>query len=433
MRTRKQLLAAGSAVTLVAGGVFLSAVPASADHTSTECLSAQSEFTAALHNVELNAGLEVELAVALQNLVDAQETLDLLRVDGALTRTEIEAQIALLLEDTRIKVPNLPAIQALINANANGNSAVGQARALIDASVDGQLDQATLEALAAAGVEPELFLLATLLDEAALEAAVNAAVVGGLPLGLDQALVTALLLDINNGDDVLTAANVTTLAALGLDVRDFETRQFDVVAIEAALDGVITAGEQEAALALVAALNAGDVAAILKAEAALEALIGDNVDLTALVNLHTQLLKAQAVLDAQADLGAAIAVVNGLRVQLDALDTNLVELETLFDTAIEACGGTSAVGGSDDNNDAGAAGADGGAVNAGTITGGAVASGTGTTALAVTGGGGTNRGMNIQTAAVTAGTDPAGIGALMAGLGFMVAAGTLAARRIRTS
>jgi hypothetical protein len=431
MRTRKQLLAAGSAVTLVAGGVFLSAVPASADHTSTECLSAQSAFTAALHNVELNAGLKVELAVALQNLVDAQETLDLLRVDDALTRTEIEAQIALLLEDTRIKVPNLPAIQALINANASGNSAVGEARALIDAAVNGPLDEATLEALAAAGVEPELFLLAPLLDETALDAAVDAAVATGLPLGLDQALVTALLIDINNGDDVLTAANVTTLAALGIDIADFETRQFDVVAIKAALDGVVTVGEQEAALALVAALNAGDVAAILEAEAALEALIGDKVDLTALVNLQTQLLKAQAILDAQADLNAAIAVVNGLRVQLDALDIDVIELETLFGTAIEACGGTSVVGGGDNHNDTGA-GATGGAVNAGTSTGGAVATGTGTTALAVTGGG-TNRGMNVQTAAVTASTDPAGIGALVAGFGFMVAAGTLAARRIRTS
>lgn len=431
MKSRKRLLAAGSAVTLAAGGVFLSAAPASADHASSECLSAQSAFTAALHTVELNANLEVELTAALQNLVDAQGTLELLRAEDTLTRTEIEAQIAAVLEDTRVKVPQLPAIQALINANASGNSAVGQARALIDAAVDGPLDQATLEALAAAGVEPELFLLSPLLDEADLEAAVVAAVDAGLPTGVDQALVAALLLDINNGDDVVSAANLTTLVALGLEVQDFETRQFDVAALEVALNGVVTVEEQEAALALVAALNAGDITAILEAAAALDALTGANVDFAALVNLQTQLLKAQAVLDAQADLDAAIAAVNGLRVQLDALDIDLIDLKALFNTAIKACDGVSTVGGGNDHNNgdngAGAGGA-GGTTGGATTTAGATAGGAVTLAAS-----GTNRGMNVQTAAATS-TEPAGIGGFAAGIGFMVvAAGTMAARRIRTS
>ncbi|TLM72263.1 hypothetical protein [Pseudarthrobacter sp. NamB4] len=442
MRTRK-LLAAGSAATLIAGGVFLSAAPASADNSSTDCLSAQGAFTAALNNVELNAGLKVELAVALQNLVDAQETLELLRVNGTPTRADIEAQIATELEDTRLKVPQLPAIQALINANAKADSAVGQARALIDAADDGPLDQATLEALAAAGVKPELFLLAPLLEAAELEAAVNAAVGAELPVGLSQGLVDALLLDINNGDDVLSVASVTTLAALGIEVKDFETRQFDVAAIGVELDGVVTVEEQEAALAVLAALNAGDIAAILEADTALEVLTGENLDFTALVNLQTQLLKAQAILDAQADLGAAVAAVNGLRVQLDALDIDVLDLKALFTTAIEACDGGSAIGGGLDND--GNGGASGGAGSTdGAATGGAngAAGGTATAALASTGGAattaaganGTNRGMNIQTAGTAATTDPAGIGAFLAGIGFMVAAaGTLATRRIRTS
>ena len=57
MHVRKQLLAAGSTATLVAGGLFFSAAPASAVHDSPECISAQNQFTAALHNAELNAEL----------------------------------------------------------------------------------------------------------------------------------------------------------------------------------------------------------------------------------------------------------------------------------------------------------------------------------------------------------------------------------------
>ena len=68
---------------------FFSAAPASAVHDSPECISAQNQFTAALHNAELNAELEVELAVALQNLLDAQETLDMLEVEGTLTLAEL--------------------------------------------------------------------------------------------------------------------------------------------------------------------------------------------------------------------------------------------------------------------------------------------------------------------------------------------------------
>lgn len=351
--------------------------------------------------------------------MDAQETLDLLTAEGTPTLAEVQAQVAVLLEDLRINVPQLPAIQALINANASPGSAVGEARDLIDGAVNGPLEQATLEALAAAGVDPELFLLAPLLDEAALELAVDAAVDGGLPPGLDQALVDALLLDITDGDEVLSVASVTTLATLGIDVADFETAQFDLAAIGAALDAVVTVEAQQAAAALVAALNAGDVAAILEAEAALEALVGENVDLTALVNLQAQLVAAQAVIDAQADLDAAITAVNSLRVRLDALDIDLGELEELFDTVIQECTGTS--GGSGDNDNDGAGGSDG-ADGAG-----------GSNGRAVTVGGGTNRGMNVQTAAATAGTDPAGISALAAGIGFMVVVGAAAIRRIRTS
>lgn len=441
MNARKQLLAAGSTLTLVAGGVFLSAAPASAVQNSTTCLAVQDQFTQALHNVELSADLEVELAVALQNLVDAQETLDLLNAEGTLTLSEIEAQIALLLEGTRLNVPNLPNIQALLNANASAGSAVGQARAIIDVAVDGPLEISTLEALAAAGVDPELFLLAPLLDEVLLNAAVTAALDGELPTGVNQDQVDALLADINDGNEVLGAGSVTTLSALGIDVADFETRQYNLVAIRTALEGVVTVEEQEAALALIAALNTGDLAAILAAEAALEALVGENVDLTALANLQTQFLAAQAVLNAQADLDAAIAVVNALRAQLAALDIDLPELETLFNRAIEACAGVSGsnddggTGGLGGHNDGDAGGADGAGADSGAgAAGNAVTAGSAVTAGgAVTTRGGTNRGMNVQTAASAVGTDAAGIGALAAGIGFMVAAGTLAARRIRTS
>ncbi|MFJ6280673.1 hypothetical protein [Arthrobacter subterraneus] len=410
MKARKQLLAAGSTVTLVAGGAFFAATPAAAVHESPECLTAQSQFTTALNNAGITADLEVQLAVALQNLIDAQETLDLLTVEGTLTLAEVEALIAPVLADAKLNIPELPAIQALINANASADSAVGDARALLDASIDGSLDQATLEALAAAGIEPETFLLAQLLDETGLNAAVDAAVDAGTTV--DSGRIEALRTDINDGDEVLSDASLATLTELNIDVQTFTT--FDAVVLGAALDAIVTVSEQEATLALIAALQTGDTAAILEAEAALEALVGENVDLTVLAGLFTELLAAQAVLQAEADLAAAVAVVEGLLIQLEGLDIDLLELEALFNAAIDACTEAGAVGG---------VGTGGG-------------TGTGTGGGAVTTGGGTgsaNRGMNVQTAAATAETDPAGIGALAAGLGFMVVAGTLAARRVRNS
>ncbi|WP_026545134.1 hypothetical protein [Arthrobacter sp. 35/47] len=410
MKARKQLLAAGSTVTLVAGGAFFAATPAAAVHESPECLTAQSQFTAALNNAGITADLEVQLAVALQNLIDAQETRDLLTVEGTLTLAEVEALIAPVLADAKLNIPELPAIQALINANASADSAVGDARALLDASIDGSLDQATLEALAAAGIEPETFLLAQLLDETGLNAAVDAAVDAGTTV--DSGRIEALRTDINDGDEVLSDASLATLTELNIDVQTFTT--FDAVVLGAALDAIVTVSEQEATLALIAALQTGDTAAILEAEAALEALVGENVDLTVLAGLFTELLAAQAVLEAEADLAAAVAVVEGLLVQLEGLDIDLLELEALFNAAIDACTEAGAVGG---------VGTGGG-------------TGTGTGGGAGTTGGGTgsaNRGMNVQTAAATAETDPAGIGVLAAGLGFMVVAGTLAARRVRNS
>lgn len=392
-------------------------------HDSPECLAAQDRFIAALHNAELNAELEVELAVALQNLINAQETLDLLEGEGTLTLAEVEALIATELEGLRLNIPELPAIQALINAQAGENSKVAEARVLLDAAIDGSLDAATLEALAAAGIEPEAFLIAPLLSEVELLAAVELAVEGGLPEGVDEGEVEALRIDINNGDEVLADASLATLVELGIDVVNFQTQQFDLAAIKLVL---VAQSEQDAALALLAALESGDVAALLEAEAALEALVGEDIDLTALVNLQTQILAAQAILDAQADLDAAIAVVNGLRVQLDALDIDLLELEALFDEAIDACtaGAGVGIGDGDGGGDAGTGGTGGG--DAGTGGAGTGTGGAGTT-------GGTNRGMNVQTAVPTASTDPAGIGALAAGIGFMVVAGSLAARRALTS
>ena len=416
MKARKQLLAAGSTVTLVAGGAFFAATPAAAVHESPECLTAQSQFTAALNNAGITADLEVQLAVALQNLIDAQETLDLLTVEGALTVEELELLIAEEVGTIQLDVPNLPAIQALINAEANADSAVGDARALLDASIDGSLDQATLDALLALGVDPELFLLAPLLNEAELSAAVDAAVAEIIEAGdsVDEDAVAALQADINDGDEVLSVESSATLMDLGLDVTAFQTAQFDVAALQGELDLLVTVNEKAAAEALLAALASGDIVAILEAEAALEALVGENVDLNVLADLYTELLGAYAVLQAEADLAAAVAVVEGLLIQLEGLDIDLLELEALFNAAIDACTEAGAVGG---------VGTGGG-------------TGTGTGGGAVTTGGGTgsaNRGMNVQTAAATADTDPAGIGALAAGLGFMVVAGTLAASRVRNS
>lgn len=411
MKARKQLLAAGSTVTLVAGGAFFAATPAAAVHESPECLTAQSQFTAALNNAGITADLEVQLAVALQNLIDAQETLDLLTVEGALTVAEIEALVAPELERVRVNIPELPAIQALINANASADSAVGDARALLDASIDGSLDQATLESLAAAGIEPEAFLLAQLLDETGLNAAVDAAVDAGTTV--DSGRIEALRTDINDADEVLSDASLATLTDLGIDIVTFTT--YDTTVLAAALDAVVTVNEQNATLTLLAALESGDLAAILEAEAALEALVGENVDLAVLAGLFTEFLAGQAVVQAEADLAAAVAVVEGLLVQLEGLDIDLLELEALFNAAIDACTEAGAVGGV----------GTGGGTGAGTGGGDAVTTGGGT--------GNANRGMNVQTAATTTDTDPAGIGALAAGLGFMVVAGTLAARRVRNS
>jgi hypothetical protein len=365
--------------------------------------------------------LEVEFAVTLQNLIDAQETLDLLVAEGALTVAEIEALIAPVLADVKLNVPELPAIQALANANASADSAVGDARALLDASIAGSLDQATLDALAAAGIDPETFLVAQLLDEAGLNAAVDAAVQAGTTV--DPARIEALRLDINDGDEVLSDANLATLTELNIDVQTFNT--FDTVVLGAALDAVVTVSEKEATLALLAALQSGELGAILDAEAALETLVGEIADLNALADLEVELLLALAVLEAEADLDAAIAAVNGLAAQLEALDVDLLELEALFDAAIEACTtGVAGIGVGGDGNETGGGTGGGG-------TGGGVATGVG--AGGTGGTGGTNRGLNVQTAVPTAGTDPAGIGALAAGIGFMVVAGSLAARRVRNS
>lgn len=417
MHARKQLLAAGSTVTLVAGGLFFSAAPASAVHNSPECISAQSQFTAALHNAGLNADLEVELAVALQNLVDAQETLDLLDVEGALTLEELEVLAAEAL--VKVREEQLPNINAIINANAGAGSAVGEARALLEIVTDGEFDQATAEALLELGINVEDFLLAAALDIPAITAGVNAAVEAGI---IDQAEADVLLDAVADGE----LDEATVAALLDIDI-DISTDAFlldpavDRVALEAALELVIEDLILDAEAQVEALLTSGDLTVILAAEADLEALLGIDLDLSALVNLQTQALAAQAVVQAQADLDAAIAAVNGLRVQLDALDIDLLELEALFDAAIEACTGVGAIGGGYDDDDEDHDNAGGGA--GGAVTTGGGAGGTG----------GTNRGMNVQTAVSTAGTDPAGIGALAAGIGFMVVAGTLAARRIRSN
>lgn len=424
MKSRKQLLAAGSTVTLVAGGVFFSAAPASAVHDSPECITAQSQFTAALHNAGINADLEVELAVALQNLIDAEETLALLTVEGALTLEELEVLVAEAM--VKLETEQLPNLNAIINAEGAAGSAVGEAQALLEAVLGGSIDQATADALLDLGINVEDFLLAAALNIDGLTTAINAAVTAGT---LTQAQADVLLADLADGE--LTEANVAALLAVEIDTNDYLLdAEVDLVALEEALRGVIAelelVVEADAATAqLVLELLAnGDLEGLLALQTELDVLLGD-IGLGALIDLQNQIFAAQAILQAEADVAAAIAVVQGLMIQLEGLDIDLVELEALFEAAIEACTGA-AVGGVGGGGGAGG-GADGGAdddddhdyANGGSTTGGNK--------------GGSNRGMNVQTAVPTASTDPAGIGALAAGLGFMVVAGTLAARRVRNS
>lgn len=418
MKARKQLLAAGSTVTLVAGGIFLGAAPAFAAHDSPECLSAQDQFTAALHAADLNATLEVELAVALQNLLNAQATLDLLDVEGALTLDEINAQIVAELDELR--TPQLPALQAIINAEGNAGSAVGEAQLLLDAVLAGQDEDAA--ALLDLGINLEDFLLDPEVDVAALTVALEAAVTAG---DLDADEADAILLDLS-ADGVLDASSLDLLVDANIVLGDYLLEaEVDVAALEGALIDLIadlnlTIDDAAAAAVLLDVLQNGDLAAIIAAEAQLEALLGVDLDLSALVGLQAQLLERLAIQDAEADLAAALAAVDGLLVQLEALDVDLLELEALFDAAIEACAGAGVgAGGGSGDDDSDNAGADGGGAGTGT----AVTVGTG----------GTNRGMNVQTAVPTADTDPAGIGALAAGIGFLVVAGAVTARRVRNS
>lgn len=412
MKARKQLLAAGSTVTLVAGGAFFAATPAAAVHESPECLTAQSQFTAALNNAGITADLEVQLAVALQNLIDAQETLDLLTVEGALTVEELEllATEALLTVETE----QLPNLNAIINANASAGSAVGEAQALLEVVLGGEIDQVTADALLELGIDVEDFLLAAALDIDGLTAAINAAVTAG---DLTQVEADALLGDLADGE--LTQASVDALFDVGIVSSEFLLEaEVDLVTLEGALRDVIADLEilvDDAATAqlLVDLLASGDIEGLLALEAELDALLGD-VDLSALIDLQNQIVAAYAVLQAEADLAAAVAVVEGLLIQLEGLDIDLLELEALFNAAIDACTEAGAVGGVGTGSGTGT-GTGGGAVTTGGATGSA------------------NRGMNVQTAAATADTDPAGIGVLAAGLGFMVVAGTLAARRVRNS
>ena len=426
MHARKQLLAAGSTVTLVAGGLFFGAAPASAVHNSQECLTAQSQFTAALHTVELNGALEVELAFALQNLVNAQAALDLLDVEGALTIEQINVQIAAALLPVEEQLPN---INAIINAEGSVNSAVGKAQAQLDAALAGSALDA--QALLDLGIDLEDFLLDAEIDVAALTEDLNAAVAAGV---LTQAEADSILVDVND-DGVLTQPSIDLLAEATIEVTLLEA-EVDREALAAELQLIIddldlALADINTAVGLVAALESGDLAAIVAAEAQIEALLGIDLDLSALLSLQDQLLAAEAILQAEADLDAAIAAVNGLRVQLDALDIDLLELEALFDAAIDTCTAGGAFGGGvgdgadddGDDDDNGAGGVGGGGTTGGAVTTGGGAGGTG----------GTNRGMNVQTAVPTASTDPAGIGALAAGIGFMVVAGTMAARRVRNS
>lgn len=418
------MFAAGSTVTLVAGGIFLSAAPASANHNSPECLTAKAEFTSALHSVELNAELKVQLTEALQGLVDAQANLDLVDVEGAATLEELEPLVIDAV--AKIKTEQLPNINAIINANANAGGAVGEARALLEIVTDGDFDAATAEALLELGINVEDFLLAAALDIPAITAEIEAALAAN---EIDAAQADVLISAVVDGE-----VNEEVAAAL-LDIDiDVTTDAFlldpevDEEAVEAALELRIEALVLEAGAEIDALLASGDLQAILAAEAELEALLGIDLDLSALAELEVQVAAALAILDAQADLDAAIAVVNDLQLRLEALNIDLVEVEALFNAAIEACAGAGAGvgGGNNDGDDHGNGGVGGGGSTGGAVTTGGNNGGSGST-------GGTNRGMNVQTAVPTASTDPAGIGALAAGFGFMVVAGTLAARRVRNS
>lgn len=418
------MFAAGSTVTLVAGGIFLSAAPASANHNSPECLTAKAEFTSALHSVELNAELKVQLTEALQGLVNAQAALDLVDVEGAATLEELKPLVIDAV--AKIKTEQLPNINAIINANANAGGAVGEARALLEVVTDGEFDQATAEALLELGINVEDFLLAAALDVPAITAEVEAALAAN-EIGAAEA--TVLLTAVADGE--VNEEVVAALLEIGIDITTdafLLDPEVDEEALEAALELRIEALILEAGAEIEALLASGDLQAILAAEAELEAVLGIDLDLSALADLELQVAAALAILDAQADLDAAITVVNGLQVQLDALNIDLVEVEALFDAAIEACAGSGAGVGGGNNNSGDDHDYGNGGIGGGGSTGGAV-----TTGGNNGGAGGTNRGMNVQTAVPTASTDPAGIGALAAGFGFMVVAGTLAARRVRNS
>lgn len=416
MKARKQLLAAGTTVTLIAGGVLLGATPASAAHNSPECLSAQAEFTTALHNAAISADLRVAIALALQDLVEAQEVLDLIELEGAATIEEIDPQIVEAL--VRVRQEQLPNLNAIINS-ASEQGKVAEARLLLEAFLGGPLDSATADALLALNIPVENFLLAEALDEASLLAAIEASA----DLNEDQkALLTAAIL---TGE-----VDQATIDAL-LDVRVNVDGLIDQAALQAAIEAAIaemelTIDRSAKATVLVQLLETGDINAVLDADAELDAVLGADLDLSVLAELREQRAAAQALLDAQAELDAALEVINNLRIELDALDIDVVELEALFNLAIETCTEAGAVVGGDNDGDNGNHdnGAGGVGVGGGAGTGTAVTAGTQ----------GTNRGFNVQTAA-TASTDPAGIGALTAGLGLLVVAGAgvMTARRVRNS
>ncbi len=416
MKARKQLLAAGTTVTLIAGGVLLGATPASAAHNSPECLSAQAEFTTALHNAAISADLRVAIALALQDLVEAQEVLDLIELEGAATIEEIDPQIVEAL--VRVRQEQLPNLNAIINS-ASEQGKVAEARLLLEAFLGGPLDSATADALLALNIPVENFLLAEALDEASLLAAIEASA----DLNEDQkALLTAAIL---TGE-----VDQATIDAL-LDVRVNVDGLIDQAALQAAIEAAIaemelTIDRSAKATVLVQLLETGDINAVLDADAELDAVLGADLDLSVLAELREQRAAAQALLDAQAELDDALEVINNLRIELDALDIDVVELEALFNLAIETCTEAGAVVGGDNDGDNGDQdnGAGGVGVGGGAGTGTAVTAGTQ----------GTNRGFNVQTAA-TASTDPAGIGALTAGLGLLVVAGAgvMTARRVRNS
>lgn len=419
MKARKQLLAAGTTVTLIAGGVLLGATPASAAHNSPECLSAQAEFTTALHNAAISADLRVAIALALQDLVEAQEVLDLIELEGAATIEEIDPQIVEAL--VRVRQEQLPNLNAIINS-ASEQGKVAEARLLLEAFLGGPLDSATADALLALNIPVENFLLAEALDEASLLAAIEAAVTAG---DLDAVQATLLTTAIANGE-----VDQATIDAL-LDVRVNVDGLIDQAALQAAIEAAIaemelTIDRSAKATVLVQLLETGDINAVLDADAELDAVLGADLDLSVLAELREQRAAAQALLDAQAELDDALEVINNLRIELDALDIDVVELEALFNLAIETCTEAGAVVGGDNDGDNGDHdnGAGGVGVGGGAGTGTAVTAGTQ----------GTNRGFNVQTAA-TASTDPAGIGALTAGLGLLVVAGAgvMTARRVRNS